>query len=181
MVIWEHPIDTDGQPIAAEDLKRRILEGWPGLGPRRLVPSHTCEVRRLLMADLYVLEAFRRFSEKEQVGIVFAGGALPPDDIGILREVWPALIHRDHPYSPRKIQQAAVVFVEGRHGIGSLRDSQNRLLTYPLEAVGRGLIFCPTCRQAEFLFKDVQMSHPSARFAVENVEQMILQRTSAPR
>src|SRR5262249_23082215 len=84
------------------------------------------------------------------------------------------LISREHPYSPRKIRQAAVVLVEGRHGVGSLRDENGRLITQPLEDFGTGLIFCAMRRQAESLFADVNLSSPSAWLATENVKQTIL-------
>jgi hypothetical protein len=177
VIIWEYAVNNNGEPIGSKDLKRQATTESRGWDHNITFPRQTCEVRRLLLADLYVLEQLRQFTKKNDVGIAFVGAALTQDDFGVLREVWPELLHRQHPYPPRKIRQAAVVFVEGKHGIGSLRDADNRLLTHALEKTGRGLIFCPTRRVAESLFKDVHFAHPSARLAVENVEQMVLQRT----
>jgi hypothetical protein len=177
VLVWEQPVDIEGNPIAAETLKHRIGTEGRHWDEDIIFPRQTCEVRRLLFADLYVLERLRRFAETQRVGVLFVGAELSPDDMGVLREVWPALIHHQHPYSPRKIKQAAVVFVDGRHGVRSLLDAKKRFVTYELEKFGRGLVFCPTRRAAESLFKDIQISHPSARLAVENVEHMILQKT----
>jgi hypothetical protein len=123
------------------------------------------------------LEKIRRFAVQNNVGVLFVGGGLAEGDMAVLQELWPTVLHRKHDYSPRKIRQAAVVLVEGRHGMSSLIGADGRLITHPLEQFGIGLIFCATRRQAEQLYQKVYAKHPSAWLAIENSKVTILQST----
>jgi hypothetical protein len=175
VLTWELAVDTEGNPVPSEDLKRKI--GDLDFRASVVWPHRTCEVRRLQFDDLYALEVLRRFSIRQGVGVLLVGAAQTRAEMDVLSELWPDLACRDHPYPQRKIRQAAVILVDVRYGVGMLPDDDGRLLTHPLEAFGKGLIFCPTRRGAERLFKTVQLGHPSARLAVENEEQMVLRRT----
>jgi hypothetical protein len=179
VVTWEKPINEEGEPVSPDTLKYRIEHpankhiAWDdGI----IFPLQTCNVPRLRFADLAGLEQMRRFAADEHVGIVFAGAMMTTDDDDVLREVWPRMVRRDHPYPLRKIHQAAVAFVEDHHGIGALVDG-GRLVTAPLEAFGLGLVFCATRRVAKALYDAVRLDHPSVRLADENDEVSDLRRT----
>jgi hypothetical protein len=163
VITWEYAVNAEGKIIGSAELRAR--DELAGI----VYPWATCEVPRLRFADLAGLEQMRRFAQEQQVGIIFAGATLIPDDADVLREVWPELLERSHPYPARKIRQAAVVFLDGRHATGALLNA-GRLVTGPLEELGLGLVFCTTRSKAEVLYKAVRSDHPSTRLAAENDE-----------
>src|SRR5262249_759329 len=105
VVVWEHPVDAAGGRVSSGTLALRIAMGDKTWDEGILFPYQTCEVPRLLMADLAGLEQMRRFAQDYGVGIVFAGATMLSDDLHVLSEVWPNYVHRQHPYPPRKIKQ----------------------------------------------------------------------------
>ena len=174
---WEYPVDPEGKPLDGEALAAKIQAKDKAWDEGVTFPLATCGVARLLLTDLLALEKLRRHAEHEGVGLIFAGATLVADDVAVLREVWPGLAEREHPYPDRRIRQVALAFPEGLHGIGSLVDPQGRLITHPLEAIGLGLVFCPRKRSATTLFDYVADAHPTARLALENYEQMTTRKT----
>jgi DNA polymerase family B len=168
VISWEHPVDPDGRPIDSAAMRDRLEK--IELIKEITTPHQTCEVRRLRFTDVVVLAQIRRYRERSHRGLIFAGATLTGSEFKVLQAVWPQLVTRQHPYPPRKIKQAAVVFVRGPKGRDSLVTTDNRLVTGPLEANGIGLIFLPTKRNAIGLFDAVKLNHPSARIVLENDE-----------
>ncbi|MBV8232950.1 MAG: hypothetical protein JO329_23465 [Planctomycetaceae bacterium] len=171
VIVQDWPISAGGRAIAPEELCARIAVDKKAWADGVLFPYATCAVRRLLFTDLAPLEQVRRFAARHGRGVVFAGATVGEDDRAILREVWPDLAVRAHPYPPRRIRQAAVLLPSGKYGHGSLCDRHaGRLITAPLEPAGLGLIFNARKSQAEALFTLVRDAHPTARLVVGNDE-----------
>ncbi|MCA1684430.1 MAG: hypothetical protein LC745_00285, partial [Planctomycetia bacterium] len=177
VVTWEHAVTAAGKIVTSEELALRVEEKSKGWSKGVVFPVPTCEVPRLRFTDLAALEMIRRHAEAEGVGVVFTGATPGPDDVATLRVVWPGLAGRRHPYPDRKIKQVAVAAVSGHRGAESLVGRDGKLVTAPLEALGFGLVFCPTRKQAEGLFKAVALKQPSARLAVENYEELTTRKT----
>jgi hypothetical protein len=136
-----------------------------------------------MFADLACFEMTRRFAERHGVGVAYLGAGMPAGDIELLRHVHPNLQFRQHPYPPRKIRQAAVVFVEGYHGAFSLVGPGQRLLTAPLEDLGFGLIFNRTRRVAVLLHAHIGEHNPTIGLAIEQDYQVVIRQnlhTPAP-
>lgn len=176
----EYPVDADGNKLTGEILASMIEAEPKDWDEGITFPWETCGVARLRLTDMMPLEQLRRYATKERVGVLFVGATLVADDQEILRAVWPGLVERDHPYSDRRVKQVAIVAPEGHHGLGSLVEGAGGtqwLVTGPLEAFGKGVVFCPTRRSAEFLYDQVARDHPTARLAVENDEEMRTKKT----
>jgi hypothetical protein len=146
------------------DLVERFHQQDTALESRVIFPRETCNVPRLRFADLTALEKLRRFAQDQQVGVIFAGATFSPDDQALLRELWPDLAERSHAYPQRKIKQLALVAPEGHYGAGGLVAQDGRLVTAPLEAIGRGLVFLATRKLASGLYDKVYPNQPSVSF-----------------
>lgn len=177
VVTIERPVNDLGEPVKSRTLALRYEQGDTKWADDIVFPRTTCEVPRLRFADLMVLEQIRRFARKAGVGVVLTGATLAPDDRDILREVWPGLDERQHPYPDRKIRQVAIVAPDGYRGGDSLIGPDGKLATAPLEAHGLGLVFSATRKLAESLHEAVNLAQPSAWLAVENFEQFTLRKT----
>lgn len=177
VMTWEYPVDSEGTRLDGELLAASIQAGVKDWDAGITFPLATCGVGHLLLTDLLCLEKLKRHAESEGVGLIFAGATMGPDDVEVLRDVWPDLADREHPYPDRRIRQVALAFPAGLHGIGSLVDGEGRLITHPLESIGLGLVFCPRKRSATTLFEYVADAHPTARLALENYEQVTTRKT----
>src|SRR5262249_14430704 len=153
-----------GKLISSGDLAGRIKAKDEAWDSGITFPTRTCEVPRLLLADLAPFVQLRRYAEGRGIAVTFLGATLSTADLYVLRAVWPEIRVREHSYPPRKIRRAAVLFVRGgRIGISSLV-CQGRLRFFPLERYGRG--FFRTKKYARKLFDRIKESHPSARFVI---------------
>ena len=176
----ESPVDADGNKQSGEILAAMIETEPKDWDEGITFPWETCGVARLRLTDMMPLEQLRRHAVKERVGVLFVGATLVADDKEILRDVWPGLVECSHPYPDRRIKQVALVTPQGYRGSGSLVEGAGgtqRLVTGPLEAFGKGVVFCPTRRSAESLYDRVARDHPTARLAVENDEEMRTKKT----
>lgn len=177
VVTREHPVNDLGEKVDSGTLALRINQGDKKWDEGIVFPRDTCEVPRLRFTDLLGLEKIRRFAAGEKVGVVFAGATLGPGDAEVLRAVWPKMVDRHHPYPPRKVKQVAVVAPDGYRGGASLIGADGRLITAPLEAHGKGLVFCATKGPAEALYDAISLKQPAACLAVENSQQTVLRKT----
>jgi hypothetical protein len=164
VITWDHPIDLDGNIIDPAVLADRFTNKEQGVDSSVIFPRETCNVPRLRFADLAGLERLRRFAVDQQVGVIFAGANFSPDDQALLRELWPDLVVRSHPYPARKIRQLAIVAPEGHYGAGGLVAEDGRLVTAPLESIGPGLVFLATKKVASGLYDRVYPNQPSVSF-----------------
>ncbi len=164
VITWEHPLDTEGNIVDTGELVGRIVRREQGWDASVIFPRETCDVPRLQFADLAGVEKLRRFADDQQVGVLFVGVTLGRDDRDLLSEIWPEILERSHPYPQRKIRQLAIVAPDGNHGAGGLVGEAGRLVTAPLEEVGRGLVFLSTRRIANELYEKVYQEQPSVSF-----------------
>ena len=171
----EYAVGGGGLPLSSAELAegwRRDKKHWAdGI----VFPRETCEVPRLRFADLLPLEQIRRFAEANGIGVAMADATLSDADTSLLREVFPDLVVREHPYPDRRVDQVAIVAVEGKHGAATFRGADNKLVTAPLERHTRpdgtpvlGIVFLPTKKQAELLAKIVMRNQETARLAIES-------------
>jgi hypothetical protein len=177
VVTWERPLDEEGNPVDPDLLKFRIEHpGKRDWATGIVFPWQTCNAPRLRLTDLVGLDKMRQFAAEQKVGITFTGATLTSDDEAVLREIWPRMVERKHPYPDRKIRQTAIVFLDDHHGITAIEEN-NRLVTAPLEPLGLGLVFCTTKRIARSLYVAVRDTHPSVRFVEENDEVYYVRRS----
>jgi hypothetical protein len=163
-ITWEHPVDAEGNIVEPQELVGRIERKEQGWDSKVLFPRETCNVPRLRFADLAGLEKLRRFASDQGIGVILAGATISPDDRALQRTMWPELVERSHAYPPRKIKQLAIIAPEGYFGSGGLIAEDNRLVTAPLEALGRGLVFLATRKVANELYERVYQNQPSVCF-----------------
>ncbi|MBV8076674.1 MAG: hypothetical protein JO284_09765 [Planctomycetaceae bacterium] len=153
--IEEHPVGPDGITTPESLCARREQDGrkWP---EDIVWPRSACQVPRIVAVDLYGLEAIRRYAERHRQGVVFADGTATENDLRPVLEVFPDLEREDFPDVPRKIDQVAVVGVEGYHSVHALATPERRLVFEPLAAIGKGLVFLPLEKQARRLFETLR-------------------------
>jgi hypothetical protein len=164
VITWEHPVDIDGQiidPTAIEGRIKRREQGWDA---SVVFPRESCDVPRLRFTDMVGLEMIRRFAADHNIGVIFASATFSPDDRELMCEMWPDLAERSHPYPERRIQQLAIIAPDGHYGPGGLVTKNGRLVTAPLESVGRGLVFLATRTVANWLYAKVCPNQPSVSF-----------------
>jgi hypothetical protein len=164
----EYPVDSEGNPVDPETLKKRIAAKDKRWDEDVIFPWRTCQTPHLLFTDMAGLEQIRRFAVQERVGIVFTGATMSSADMRVLTEVWPELAVQHHAYTERKIRQIALVFPEGYHGPDSLLGADRRLITEPLETLGRGVIFCARKAIARSLYDVAKVAHPELWLVEEN-------------
>ena len=183
-LVWEHPVDADGQIVRSDTLAARIARGQKDWDRDIVFPRLTCEAPRLLFTDLSGLEQMRRFLEVTGASLAFAGATLGPDNLDILRTVWSDIVLREYPYPDRKILQCAVVFIDNRtsdehRGLSAFVAADHRLVTASLEEIGIGLYFAPTFDVARSIYHRVRHTHPTANFIEGNDEVEAEHRNSA--
>lgn len=176
-VTYEFAVDEEGKALKAEDLAARIAIEDKRWDDGVTFPHRTCDAPRLLLTDLLAMEKIRRHAAAHGAGVIFAGATFGPDDAEVMRSVWPALVDREHGHPDRKLDRVAIVTPAGYHGVAALVGEDGRLVTAPLEAHGKGLVFCPRRASATALYEAVAMRQPSARLAVENHEQLSTRKT----
>jgi hypothetical protein len=107
-------------------------------------------------------------------GVAFLGATMIADDKEVLNEVFPGIKEITYPYPSRRIKQLAIAIPKGRQGLGSLVDSERRLITRQLEDLGVALVFCGTKREAQGLYGLVRVKHKTCYLAKENDKEVVL-------
>jgi hypothetical protein len=185
VLLWEHPVDANGEIVRSDTLAARRARDPKKWSHDIQFPRAMCEVPTIRLTDMLAFEQLRRFQEKTGASIVLTGAYLGPDNLNVLRSVWPHLVLREYPYGDRKIDQCAIVYLDGRteadlRGLSAfLTDDKCHLRTSSLESIGLGLYFAPTKDIAESIYNLIKHQHPSAHFVDGNDEVKSGSRNSA--
>ncbi|MBV8314070.1 MAG: hypothetical protein JOZ53_03960, partial [Planctomycetaceae bacterium] len=177
----EHAVGPGGIALTSAELEAAYHRDRKHWADGIVFPRETCEVPRLRFTDLLCLEQVRRFADANHVGVAFADATLSDSDAALIRDVFPAAVLHEHPYPDRKVDQVAIVALDGKYGQASLVGDNGKLVTEPLEkhtqpdgGQALGIVFLPTRRLAEALSKVVMRNQESVRLAAESYTEGIL-------
>jgi hypothetical protein len=89
VVTSEHPVNTDGLQVKADDLRRMIETEVKEWDKGVSFPSQPCEAPCLRFTDLAPLESIKKYRDAYRIGVIFLGATRLADDREILEEVFP--------------------------------------------------------------------------------------------
>ena len=93
------------------------------------------------------------------------GASLGAEKLAIIESVFDGVVVQRHPYGDRKIERAAVIFVDGPDRDGDAVDPGQAGADHERGwSDGRGMIFLPRKRQAAGFFKALKDPNPGLKF-----------------
>ncbi|MBV8235342.1 MAG: hypothetical protein JO075_06545, partial [Acidimicrobiia bacterium] len=152
-LIVEQPIGPEGGIVTPEEILAHRAQDPRAWRDHFVWPRNPCQVPFIVGVDLYGLEKIRRYAERHGRGVVFADGTPTESVLKPVREVFPDLETIDFPDQARKIEQVALVALEGYHSLEALVTPDRTLVFDPLHEVGKGLVFTALEERARRLFK----------------------------